>query len=165
MAVFKMRALRTRVIWEICLHLVACRTIFAAERLIADRVLQNLFATLADLKISADIWYRHSFQTCADQLYILFAAAFRCIWPEYSPSITMKAGTLETAAVQGERAENENWSRYLLILVIYDEKTAITDRFNDIRHITNVFFPDLALKVASGLSGFEELSVSVILSL
>lgn len=52
--------------------LVACRTIFAAERLIADRVLQNLFATLADLKISADIWYRHSFQTCADQLYILF---------------------------------------------------------------------------------------------
>lgn len=72
MAVFKMRALRTRVIWEICLHLVACRTIFAAERLIADRVLQNLFATLADLKISADIWYRHSFQTCADQLYILF---------------------------------------------------------------------------------------------
>ena len=49
----------------------------------------------------------------------------------------------------------------MLILVIYDEKTAITDRFNDIRHITNVFFPDLALKV----SGFEELSVSVILSL
>ena len=46
----------------------------------------------------------------------------------------------------------------MLILVIYDEKTAITDRFNDIRHITNVFFPDLALKVASGLSGFEELS-------
>ena len=44
----------------------------------------------------------------------------------------------------------------MLILVIYDEKTAITDRFNDIRHITNVFFPDLALKVASGLSGFEE---------
>ena len=43
----------------------------------------------------------------------------------------------------------------MLILVIYDEKTAITDRFNDIRHITNVFFPDLALKVASGLSGFE----------
>lgn len=72
MTVFKMRALRTRVIWEICLHLVACRTIFVAERLIADRVLQNLFATLADLKISADIWYRHSFQTCADQLYILF---------------------------------------------------------------------------------------------
>ena len=27
----------------------------------------------------------------------------------------------------------------MLILVIYDEKTAITDRFNDIRHITNVF--------------------------
>ena len=48
----------------------------------------------------------------------------------------------------------------MLILVIYDEKTAITDRFNDIRHITNVFFPDLALKVASGLSGFEEQPLS-----
>ena len=159
-----MRALRTRVIWEICLHLVACRTIFAAERLIADRVLQNLFATLAQNQRRYLVPAFLS-DLCWSALYSFLLRHSDAFGPNILHLSQWKRGTLETAAVQGERAENENWSRYLLILVIYDEKTAITDRFNDIRHITNVFFPDLALKVASGLSGFEELSVSVILSL
>lgn len=144
MAVFKMWTLRTRFIWEICFHLVACRNIFATGRLMAGRAPQNLFAILADLKICIDVWHRCAFQTCVDQFHILFC----CGIPVHLPGICSihhnKSGCfLRWQLVKVIAKETGIGIDILLILVIHDDRTAITDSFYDIRHIADVLLSSL----------------------
>ena len=144
MAVFKMWTLRTRFIWEICFHLIACRNIFATDRLVAGRALQNLFAILADLKICIDVWHWRAFQTCVDQFHILFC----CGIPVHLPRICSIHHNncrrfLRWKLVKVIAKKTGIGIDILLILVIHDDRIAITDNFYDIRHIANVLLSSL----------------------
>ena len=142
MAVFEMWTLRTRFIWKICLHLIACRNIFATDRLAAGRAPQNLFAILADLKICIDVWHRRAFQTCVDQFHILFC----CGIPVHLPGIRSihhnnSRRFLRWKLVKVIAKKTGIGIDILLILVVHNDGTVRSNSLHNICSISNMLLP------------------------